>query len=542
MLSIEVNGIPLDLPNDFSATLNLKSPLFNSMGDYSFPFKLPATPRNVDLLNWTHRVESNRDPWNYIAGKLLFNGEALFEGTIRIKKAGRDSYEGSLFIEKGNFNWEIKDKLLTDVDFGSIVFENDQQVLDYLNSTLDRLYPLEPIACPEIFNEFYFDPPTEDPGQMFYNYMSRETGMLSLYTALNNRTLLVPSLYLKVVLDKMAQAHGYTIEDEFFNCSESLRQLAFYSSYSINFRFWFITTIYFNLLLPKVKISKLITDLEKMFNCSFLVNTKSHVIRIVSRKVVLNCPDYIEFSSNITAFAVEPETPKEGMVFTMETDEGDKVFEEKLESQKTTLEQIRGSVERFENLPLMPIGELGEIRYVIEEDRWYQYNVVNWMMGWRVIDLSHLLQTRFIYKKNIEANKVEIGLSSLVEKTFSVYCGNLSDDFRKTKPRLFFIRRIQLFGEKFTHTWAMNYSSDTSLFWGGANGLFAKYWKEWVDWEFYGRKKVAFSKQMNHIEIKDFDLTRKVMIGGTRYLVSELQVVLQLDSIKTANLKGYSCP
>lgn len=542
MLSIEVNGIPLDLPKDFSVTLNLKSPLFNSIGDYSFPFKLPATPRNVDLLNWTHRVESNRDPWQFTPGKLLYNGEALFEGTIRIKKAGRDSYEGSLFIEKGNFNWEIKDKLLTDIDFGSIAFENYQQSLDYLNSTLDRLYPLEPIACPEIFNELYFDPPTEDPGMFWYNYADRETGQLSLFTPQNNRTLIVPSLYLKYVLDKVAQAHGYTIEDEFFDRSESLRQLAFYSSYSVNYRFWFITTIYFNLLVPKVKISKLITDLEKMFNCSFLVNTKSRVIRIVSRQAILKNPEYIEFSSNITAFSVEPETLKEGMVFTMETDEGDKVFEEKLEEQKTTIEQIRGSVERFEDLPVMPIGELGEIRYVISEDRWYQYNVVSWLMGWRVIDLSSLLQTMFIYKKNIETNKTETGLSSLVNKYFSVCCGNLGEDYRKTKPRLFFISRIKLFGETFTHTWAMNYSSDTSLFWGGANGLFVRYWKEWVDWEFYSRKKVAFSKQMNHIEIKDFDFTRKVMIGGTRYLVSELQVVLQLGSIKTANLKGYCCP
>jgi len=542
MLSIEVNSSPLDLPKDFSVSMNLKSPFFNSVGDYSYPFKIPASPRNVALLNWTHRVESFRSAYADIPSRLLFNGEVIFAGVIRIKKADPGTYEGSLFTDRGDFNHAIKDKDLTDVDLGKLEFGSDQEVLDYLNSSLSRLYPLEPLACPEIFNEYYFDPPTEDPGQRYYNYMSRETGLMSLYTELGNRSLLVPSVYLKVVLDRVAAAYGYTIEDEFFGRDDSLCQLAFYTSYSINFRFWFIHTIYFNLLVPRMKISKLITDLEKLFNCTFLVDAQRRVIRIVSRTSALEDPAYVDYSRGITAFAVEPETPKTGVVFSMETDDGDKVFEERLQSQKQTMELIRGSVETCNDLPVMPLGQLGEIRYVISEDRWYQYNVVAYMMGWRPIDLSLLLMTRFIYKQNAENNKIETGLSSLVEKTFSTYCGNLSDDYLKIKPRLFFIRRVTLFGEKVTHTWAMNYTDTDSLFWGGPKGLFSRRWKRWTDWELFERKAVSFSRVMDYREIRDFDFTRKVLIDGTRCLVSELQVVLKSDSISVANLKGYSCP
>ena len=542
MLTLEVGGIPLDLPNDFSATLNLKSPLLNSAGDFSFPFRLPATPKNMDLLNFTHRIESNREVCHYIPGILTYNGESMFEGNIRIKKAGKDLYEGALFIEKGNFNWEIKDKLLTDIDLGKMEFATDTEVLDYLNYSLDRLYPLEPIACPEISNAYYFDPPTEDPGQMAYNDMDTTTGLLSLFTPLRNRTLLVPCVYLKYVLDKIAEIFGYTIDDEFFALDYDLSHLAFYSSYSINFRFWFITVLHFNLMVPTIKISKLLTDLENMFNIAFLVNTKTKVIRIVSKKEKLLSPDYVDYSSNVTAFSVEPEVPKKGILFSMETDDGDQVFEDKLDQQKATVEQIRGAVETFEDLPLMPVGLLGEIRYVIQDDLWYQYNVVNYLMGWRVIDMSAIIQTNYYYKYADGTNKIETGLSTLLNKTYNCDCGNLSDDFRKIKPRLFFVRRVTLMFESVTHTWAMNNSQNNSLFWGGRNGLFAKYWKEWCDWMLFERKSVSFSRQMNHVEIKDFDFTKKIMIDGTRYLVSELQVVFRMDSISTANLKAYSCP
>ena len=542
MLSIEINGIPLDLPEDFSATLNLKSPLFNTVGDFTFPFKLPATPKNMGLLEWKHRVESNRDKYDYISADLLFSGQLIFSGSIRIKKAADDTYQGSLFVERGNFNFEIKDKWLNDIDFGNMVFNTDQEAIDYLNSTLDHLYPLEPIACPEIYNADYFDPPTEDPEQKWYNLMSQNDGLLSLYTSENNRSLLVPNVYLQVVLNKMAEAYGYTLNDEFFNVDESLRQLAFYSSYSINFRFWFINNLYLNLLLPKVKIAKLITSLEGMFNCSFLVDTKHKVIGIVSKKSVLKNPDFIEFSNNITSISVESEKKKEGFVFSMETDAGDKVVEDALEQQKVTLDLIRGAVDTVDELQPMPLAELGDIYYIISDDVWYQLNVVNFLIDWRVFDMSGILRTKFIYKKNVEQNKIETGLSILVDKVYSTQCGNLSDDYRDIKTRLFFIRRVPLFGDPYTHTYAMNWADGHALTWSGRKGLFVNHWKDWIDWEMFDRKKISFKKMMNHAQIKDFDFTKKVMINGNRYLVSELQVIFKKNTIETAKLKAFSCP
>ena len=87
MLSLEVNGAALDLPKEFSLTLNLKSPMFNDIGDYSFPFKIPSTDRNKSILGWKHRIESARDQYEFYDGSLLFNTSVIFSGQVRIKEA-----------------------------------------------------------------------------------------------------------------------------------------------------------------------------------------------------------------------------------------------------------------------------------------------------------------------------------------------------------------------------------------------------------------------------------------------------------------------
>jgi len=104
MLSILIADQPLDLNDDFSVSLNLKSPLFNDVGDYSFPFKVPATVRNMAILGWKNRIASSRSIYEMYEGCFRWNGIVLFKGQVRIKTAGEKTFEGILYINKGNFN------------------------------------------------------------------------------------------------------------------------------------------------------------------------------------------------------------------------------------------------------------------------------------------------------------------------------------------------------------------------------------------------------------------------------------------------------
>jgi hypothetical protein len=87
MLSIRINDQALELSDDFSVSLNLKSPVFSSVGDYSFPFRIPSTDRNRSLLGWKNRVSSTSDIYETFPGSLCWNGSVIFSGN-RFRPAG----------------------------------------------------------------------------------------------------------------------------------------------------------------------------------------------------------------------------------------------------------------------------------------------------------------------------------------------------------------------------------------------------------------------------------------------------------------------
>ena len=80
MLSIQIADQSLDLSDDFSVSLNLKSPIFNDVGDYSFPFKVPSTARNMSILGWKNRLASKRSIYETYEGSIRWNGMVLYTG------------------------------------------------------------------------------------------------------------------------------------------------------------------------------------------------------------------------------------------------------------------------------------------------------------------------------------------------------------------------------------------------------------------------------------------------------------------------------
>ena len=84
MLSILIADKSLDLSDDFSVSLNLKSPIFNDVGDYSFPFKVPSTARNMSILGWKNRLASKRSIYETYEGSIRWNGMVLYLSLIHI--------------------------------------------------------------------------------------------------------------------------------------------------------------------------------------------------------------------------------------------------------------------------------------------------------------------------------------------------------------------------------------------------------------------------------------------------------------------------
>ena len=148
---------------------------------------------------------------------------------------------------------------------------------------------------------------------------------------------------------------------------------------------------------------------------------------------------------------------------------------------------------------------------------------------------------KFFYKYGDAEDKFETIFSSLSDKFGVVSCGNLGTDKDKITPRLFWVGIAGGWGTP-SQLRGMAWDSNFSLRYPGANGLFSLYWKDWADWIIGSRKSVKIEKQMDFIELKDLDFTKRYRVNGINYLVSEVSVTLTRSSIKSAQIKCFTAP
>ena len=146
--------------------------MFNDVGDYSFPFKVPALQGICQ--SWDGKTVSI-DPKRLetFDGSIRWNGIVLYVGQIKIKTASDKTFEGTLYINKGDFNYEVKDLILTSIDFGMKSFPTDQDAVNYFNWSLTHFYPEVDFSLPEIANMDFFDPVATNPELMLTITYSR---------------------------------------------------------------------------------------------------------------------------------------------------------------------------------------------------------------------------------------------------------------------------------------------------------------------------------------------------------------------------------
>ncbi|MDD4554444.1 MAG: hypothetical protein PHP04_09605 [Bacteroidales bacterium] len=543
MLSILIADQPLDLSEDFSVSLNLKSPLFNDVGDYSFPFKVPTTARNMSILGWKNRIASIASIYETHEGSFRWNGIVLYSGQIRIKSAGEKNFEGILYVNKGNFNYEIKNLMLNSIDLGVKEFTSDNQAMDYFNWSLTRFYPEVDFSMPQITNLDFFDPPANTPELNAYNVIFPDGKLHKTTSDGTKRTILIPFLYLKYVLNKLAENFGYRLEDKFFTSCPELSRLVIYHSVNLNEVLFGLQQLYYSRFVPKVKVSEFIAGLEKWFNCSFHVDSRQRVIRIVSNRDVLLRSELVNFSGNILSISQEIPDEITGYRFLLGPDSGDKVYQAQLDAEKGITDYIRGAVSTFSEIPPYPFTWLGDIYYVVDTNSWWQFSVngITFLAEWQQLPNGPSLTDKFFYKWGDDKNKYETIFSSLSDNFGVVSCGNPGTDKDKITPRLFWVGMTGGYG---TPSQLRGLANDSvfSLRYPGANGIFNLYWKDWVDWIMTTRKSVKIEKQMDFIELKNLDFTSRYRVNGINYLVSEVSVTLTKSSIKSAQLKCFTCP
>jgi hypothetical protein len=540
MLGLQIDGNNMYLGDDFSFTMNLKSSVFNDMGGYTYPFKIPNTPNNSRILGFRHRVESTTNVYGSGAGMFTWNGHPLFSGSLKMKILNDKSLEGALIDYTSDFYLKAKSIQLQQFDYGEMTFATEADAISYMEGTSHNVYPQVKFALPQLYNDLYFDPPTTVAGLKLYNNW-HNAGYLQA-TLGGARTILIPMLYIRYVLDVIAAGMGYELKDELFTSHPDLMTLVLYNSLSCNNPFGtgtpIITHLVFNNHIPQLALMDFIVAIEKYFCAATFIDGIRNTIRIVPIKNILADESYIGFSKNILNISTEPEEQVKGFNLKMSVDGDDDEFGILLGFEEEIVKGLKGSVASLTDLPLWPLGQILDVYYVDDQDKYYQ---MEWDKTWHYDPLVNILMTRFYFR--VPSESIETKLSSLLYYLVEsmVVCGNKLTSYQAITPRIIFAKMVESIPDTAYDTFAANETDNFSLFYSWEKGLYEKFWRDFLQFKI-STKLVKITKQMDFTELQSFDFSRKYMINGIKYLVKGIQVVLKKDTIMPAKLECYPCP
>ena len=544
MLSISVGKKSLDITDDISMTLKFQSPLFNDLGDYSFPFKLPLTARNKIILNWKHRIESSDNKYEFFASSVLWDGVELFSGSLRTQKAGQ-AFECVLYVDKGSFNWTIKNAMLHQVDLGSQIVPPNN--LTYYNWTLDYYYPDTNLCFPPIHNEMYSGVQNTNEGEDGYNHVYTQMPIgIRILTPQGNISNIVPMLYLRYVLVRLAKIYGYELVDEFFNQSQDLQNLIIYNSKNIDYtsasQVMTNMLIYYQQHVPQISVKAFLQGLENYFNCRFFVNDLTKTITIKGGMDILSAPGTIPFSSGVTEMTILIADQLTGACLTIQSDDGDSVMSDIVEYANNAVSVIAGSVQTLSMLKVPPMSSiimLGDIYYVIDVDAYYvaiwdySLNKIQWQVTTNVV--TSILESRYRYQSpNISKTESIFGFLDAEPVGEEVQCGNIKSEWKKITPRLM-IAKIDPVMK------ALSTTNDLDLVLPNPGSIFYKFHQKWQDWIIDDRRNVEFKKQLDFLDIRNLDFSAKHEINGNKYLLNTVSVSLTRTEIKPAIINAYTC-
>ena len=546
MLALFVNDKALDISGEISITLKFSSPVFNQIGDYTYPFKLPATPLNISILGYKHRIENSNNPWEVFNAILQWNGVIILKGTLRILNAQADLYEATLFMDKGDFVYRRKTMTLQDVDFGGYTWPSEGQRLDYFNNCRNINYPLRDFALPMILDKTYYEELPEDPMLYYMNYY-HWNNLQILFQGIY-RAIFVPMLYLRVVIDRTFKKLDYVLEDSFFAMDPEFNALALFNSVDANSDItgpfnYPTNTIVYNYHVPRMSMNDFLSGLESYFNIRFFVNNITRTVKLVSVDKIVKSAEYVEFSSNVNSIYTLIGDPIKGYRLKMNMETDDEIWPQILVSQSQILDGIKDAVETFADLPVWPAAPCFEIRYVRSEGIYY---IMSTSYTWTQCFLNEetfALHSEFVHHESDKT--VETRFSTLmndwVEPKMGVI-GTAQTAWNTISPKLFFVKFFPRTGGGVDdeRVYASNFSASHSLFYNGANGLYVKHFKAFFEM-MMSAKQVKIIKQMTLLELNQLDFSKKYAIGGNKYLLSEVQVTITNKGIKPATILAYTC-
>lgn len=540
MLYLEVEGRTVDIPDDITITMNLKSPVFNDIGDYSYPFTLYATARNKSIFGFIHRVGASISTTKKFLATLRWDTKVLEYGYIIVNSTSTDGnvYECAFYPDRGYFNLMIADRKVHQFDYGTKSFDTDDDALAWINGTAYTDYP-DDVACfPTYQNGAYFDPASADPDQLEINHYNASS-LITKTTVNSNPMVIVPHLYMKYVLKKIFDTLNLKLTDDLFTLPD-YDTLVLYNSLSCNGLCadfdYNLKEINLSLHVPQTNLNEFLSGIGNFFGAKFFADAKRNSIKLITLNDIIANPYAENISKNILTFGSSFEDPVKGYHFVNNGDGDDAIWQAKADDENEMAKQYKGAIDNVRDLPAYPLGTPGDVYFVLQSGLFY---VMAANRTWTMHpNFDRLFQTQFYYKT--PSVTIESALSSPYgEGALLPVVANLGTNWREITPRVMFTREANLYDPSkhvkqaalvgptnFLRLLFYQYGDTrTDMFW--------TYYKNFCDATINGRT-VKIIRNIDFGELRDLDMSRKYFINGYKYLIREVKVALKKNRVENA--------
>lgn len=301
MKLMTING-ELELPADFSFEIELNNPFLSDEGDSSVPATIPATPKNLKVLENIHRVDrTNRFmktvPATLMAGTIQKHGQLIID-TLSMS----NGIAVSLAVENSDLYTQFKEKSIKEILSEKVRDEWNQDIPTlanylinvYYNRQNEEDFTIFPVAvAPYEENETKIYQFNNERDGNSLKWQARTVHESDVSISVTDGYGLSPFLYLHRTIDIIFQEMGYEVS---YNC---LAEQPFSDIVLVNNCADTIVkgVIRYSDLVPSCTLSEFISFLFNKFGIHVRVNSTAKTVEVMMLQQILNNIPTIDISS-----------------------------------------------------------------------------------------------------------------------------------------------------------------------------------------------------------------------------------------------------
>jgi hypothetical protein len=560
MFRIDINNESLDL-GSVSVTFDLRNPIFNDIGSFSYPFNLPNTPKNRALLGFPDKINYGGSTPKSQQADIYIDGMIWKRGIIVVRDANEKHIRVNFGVGEGYFFNLIKDLKMNEVDLGgNRLASNYADTYRFFKDHYHLLYPdidftLFPFKMPEFFSE-----------NDYYHAMHNDSfinGYINLFitqpipgpdpTINFFSWALTPFPFVNYWMKQLFNQINISFKTNSLYDDAQLRQLVFWKNLTISEE-WSPTQEFdfpyqFDLSdgFPENNISEFFSHIEKLFRAHLFYNEFDNSAKLLFIKDILNAAP-VEIDGLFKKTNIEPNN-YDGYEMTYDAPGGEDYFEKFIKSIKGF--NYKGSVLFQFQLPDYTTSPtVKDVYFVESEQRFFWWHI---KPGLAPINGSWQYFTSELLSDGEGNRKMKVNIPGIFPRNiFRSESGNKGQWFtyqdidKKTEPceiRMLFAHGVhngKPFGSHYNRLDNGPIIAPYSLEWSGPYGLKKNFYKEWLHFNATTRA-AEYTMPLSAARLKQIDFSKKYRWDQTNWLIDTIRFTVTNHKISPAKVTVKKC-